>query len=119
MIAARAESSRKGIEWAALGWMFLFFWYMSGVTQLLLFATDTIGWRGFRQTLLLSGLWLAPLPLSPAPPRRLAGIIGGALRLCPPRASGARRAPAGRGLAPPVTIAVRGRPNSLLISARA
>ena len=50
MIAARAESSRKGIEWAALGWMFLFFWYMSGVTQLLLFATDTIGWRGFRQT---------------------------------------------------------------------
>ena len=82
MIAARAESSRKGIEWAALGWMFLFFWYMSGVTQLLLFATDTIGWRGFRQTLLLSGLWLVPLLLYPAHTRRLAGIIGGALWLC-------------------------------------
>ena len=79
MIAARAESSRKGIEWAALGWMFLFFWYMSGVTQLLLFATDTIGWRGFRQTLLLSGLWLVPLLLYPAHSRRLAGIIGGAV----------------------------------------
>ena len=82
MIAARADSFRKGLEWAALGWMFLFFWYMSGITQLLLFSTDTIGWRGFRQTLLLSGLWLIPAILYPAHTRRLTGIIGGLLWLC-------------------------------------
>lgn len=82
MIAARAESHRKGVDWAAIGWMFIFFWYMSGVTQLLLFATDSIGWRGFRQTLLLSGAWLIPLLLFPGQARRLAGVLGGLLWLC-------------------------------------
>nr|WP_229731959.1 phosphoethanolamine transferase CptA [Pseudomonas sp. N040] len=82
MVAAHAVSPRKGVDWAALGWMFLFFWYLSGVTQLLLFATDSIGWRGFRQTLLLSGFWLVPLLLVPGQARRLAGMIGGVLWLC-------------------------------------
>ena len=82
MIAAHAVSPRKGVDWAAVGWMFLFFWYMSGVTQLLLFATDSIGWRGLRQTLLLSGFWLVPLLLFPAQSRRLAAILGGVLWLC-------------------------------------
>jgi len=62
--------------------MLVFFWYMSGVTQLLLFATDSIGWRGFRQTFLLSGFWLIPLLLFPAQARRLAGVLGGVLWLC-------------------------------------
>ena len=82
MLAARAVLSRKGVDWTAIGWMFLFFWYMSGVTQLLLFATDSIGWRGLRQTFLISAFWLAPLLLFPAQARRLAGIIGGVLWLC-------------------------------------
>lgn len=82
MTAARTEFPRKGLEWTALGWMFLYFWYMSGITQLLLFATDSIGWRGLRQTLLLSALWLIPLLLYPQQTRRLAAIIGGLLWLC-------------------------------------
>lgn len=82
MVAARAELPRKGVDWAGIGWMFVFFWYMSGVTQFLLFASDSIGWRGFRQTLLLSGVWLVPLLLFPGQARRLAGILGGLLWLC-------------------------------------
>ena len=82
MIAAHTEPARKNIDWAALGWMLLFFWYMSGVTQTLLFASGTVGWSGFRQTLLLSGLWLVPLLLYPAHVQRLASIIGGVLWLC-------------------------------------
>ena len=82
MATARIQPAEKGIDWAAIGWMLVFFWYMSGVTQLLLFATDSIGWRGFRQTFLLSGFWLIPLLLFPAQARRLAGVLGGVLWLC-------------------------------------
>jgi heptose-I-phosphate ethanolaminephosphotransferase len=72
---------RQSIDWAALGWMFLFFWYLSGLTQLLLFASDSVGWRGLRQSILLSGVWLVPLLLWPAQTRRLAGMIGALLWL--------------------------------------
>jgi len=82
LATARIQPAEKGIDWAAIGWMLVFFWYMSGVTQLLLFATDSIGWRGFRQTFLLSGFWLIPLLLFPAQARRLAGVLGGVLWLC-------------------------------------
>jgi heptose-I-phosphate ethanolaminephosphotransferase len=51
------------------------------VTQILLFATDSIGWRGLRQSILLSGFWMVPLLLFPAQARRLAGILGGLLWL--------------------------------------
>ena len=82
MQAMRKAFSWKEVDWAALGWMFLFFWYLSGATQLLLFATDTVGWTGFRQTILLAGFWLAPLLLLPAQARRLAGVLGALLWLC-------------------------------------
>ena len=79
---ANAQSKhRQKMDWAAIGWMLLFFWYLSGVTQLLLFAGDSIGWRGLRQTFLLSGVWLIPLLLFPTHARRLAGVIGGLLWL--------------------------------------
>ena len=76
MVATATELPRKKVDWAALGWMFLFFWYMSGVTQLLLFVSDSIRWSGLRQTLLLSGFWMIPLLLFPAQARKLAGILG-------------------------------------------
>ncbi|MDF5920140.1 hypothetical protein P4133_13265 [Pseudomonas aeruginosa] len=28
--------TRNRIDWAGLGWLFLFFWFFSGITQLLL-----------------------------------------------------------------------------------
>ena len=78
----RAGASRAGIDWAGLGWAFLFFWYFSGVTQILIYASDSAGFSGLRQSLLLSLLWLVPLLLFPARARLLAGLIGVPLWLC-------------------------------------
>ena len=78
----QATVRSKGIDWAGLGWMFLFFWYFSGVTQLLIQLTGTAGFAGFRQAFLLSALWLVPLLLFPARARLLAAVLGGALWLC-------------------------------------
>ncbi|MBC9252506.1 hypothetical protein A9179_19755 [Pseudomonas alcaligenes] len=78
----KVARQRTGIDWAGLGWMFLFFWYFSGVTQLLIQLSGTAGFTGFRQAFLLSGLWLIPLLLFPAHTRRLAALLGGLLWLC-------------------------------------
>ena len=72
---ARDEGARK-LDWAGLGWLFLFFWCFSGLTQALILATDTSGFTGFRQAFLLSGLWLIPVLLFPARTRTLAAVIG-------------------------------------------
>jgi len=79
--SAVAEQGR-GIDWAGLGWMFLFFWYFSGVTQTLLQFSGTVGTTGFRQATLATALWLVPLLLFPARARLLAGVIGSLLWLC-------------------------------------
>ena len=39
----RSTKSAKGFDWAGLGWLFLFFWYFSGITQLLIQLTGTSG----------------------------------------------------------------------------
>ncbi|WP_153020612.1 phosphoethanolamine transferase CptA [Pseudomonas sp. BMS12] len=70
------------VDWAGLGWAFLFFWYFSGVTQALIQFTGTAGFTGFRQAFLLSSLWLIPLLLFPARARLLAALIGVPLWLC-------------------------------------
>ena len=77
-----AAARRAGIDWAGLGWSFLFFWYFSGVTQALILFTGTAGFSGFRQAFLVSSLWLVPLLLFPARARVLAGVIGVVLWLC-------------------------------------
>ena len=77
-----APAGRSAIDWAGLGWMFLFFWYFSGVTQALLWASGTTGSTGSRQVLLASALWLVPLLLFPGRTRLLAGAIGAVLWLC-------------------------------------
>ena len=40
--------ARKRVDWAALGWLLLFFWYFSGVTQALILFSGTTGFAGFR-----------------------------------------------------------------------
>lgn len=82
MSALGLNPQRKGVDWAGLGWAFLFFWYFSGVTQLLIQLTGTAGFSGFRQAFLASALWLVPLLLFPARTRQLAAIIGIPLWLC-------------------------------------
>ena len=82
MSALGLNPQRKGVDWAGLGWAFLFFWYFSGVTQLLIQLTGTAGFSGFRQAFLASALWLVPLLLFPARARQLAAVIGIPLWLC-------------------------------------
>ena len=82
MSAVLTGASRQRVDWAGLGWAFVFFWYFSGVTQLLIQLTGTAGFSGFRQALLASALWLVPLLLWPARSRQLAAVIGAVLWLC-------------------------------------
>lgn len=83
MTAVQTHTGRTArIDWAGLGWAFLFFWYFSGVTQALIQLTGTAGFTGFRQAFLLSSLWLIPLLLFPARARLLAALIGVPLWLC-------------------------------------
>ncbi|GLK87793.1 phosphoethanolamine transferase CptA [Pseudomonas turukhanskensis] len=65
-----------GIDWAGIGWLFLFFWYFSCVPQLLIQITGTSGFTGFRQAFVMSALWLVPVLLFPAKTRLIAGSIG-------------------------------------------
>src|SRR5476651_1005852 len=78
----RSTTSAKGFDWAGLGWMFLFFWYFSGITQLLIQLTGTSGFSGFRQAFFMSALWLAPMLLFPHRTRLLAALIGVVLWAC-------------------------------------
>ncbi|MGY4535003.1 heptose-I-phosphate ethanolaminephosphotransferase [Pseudomonas sp. TE3786] len=65
-----------GVDWAGIGWLFLFFWYFSCVPQLLIQLTGTSGFTGFRQAFLMSALWLVPVLLFPTKTRAIAGGIG-------------------------------------------
>lgn len=78
----RSTKSAKGFDWAGLGWLFLFFWYFSGITQLLIQLSGTSGFSGFRQAFFMSALWLAPMLVFPRQTRILAAVIGVVLWAC-------------------------------------
>lgn len=71
-----SPAARKRVDWAALGWLLLFFWYFSGVTQALILFSGTTGFAGFRDAFFLSSLWLAPPLLLPRFTKGVAAIIG-------------------------------------------
>jgi heptose-I-phosphate ethanolaminephosphotransferase len=64
------------IDWRGIGWMFLYFWYFSGVTHLIIKLTDSAGFTGLRQSVLMSLIWLAPLLLFPGRSRVLSAVLG-------------------------------------------
>jgi len=78
----RSDSSAKGFDWAGFLWLFLFFWYFSGITQLLIQLTGTSGFTGFRQAFVMSAIWLAPMLLFPRHTRVMAAVIGVVLWAC-------------------------------------
>lgn len=81
-IFKRSATSPKGFDWAGLCWLFVFFWYFSGITQLLIQVTGTSGFAGFRQAFVMSALWLVPMLLIPSKTRVMAAVIGVVLWLC-------------------------------------
>jgi len=78
----RSTKSAKGFDWAGLGWLFVFFWYFSGITQLLIQLSGTSGFSGFRQAFFMSALWLAPVLVFPRQTRVMAAVIGVVLWAC-------------------------------------
>ncbi|MCG8292293.1 phosphoethanolamine transferase CptA [Pseudomonas entomophila] len=75
-MSTSSSPTRKRVDWAGLGWLLLFFWYFSGVTQALLLFSGTTGFAGFRDAFILSSLWLAPVLLLPRLTRPLSALIG-------------------------------------------
>ncbi|MHC8308851.1 phosphoethanolamine transferase CptA [Pseudomonas sp. GT1P32] len=78
----RSNSTAGRFDWAGFLWLFLFFWYFSGITQLLIQLTGTSGFTGFRQAFIMSAIWLAPMLLFPRKTRVLAALIGVVLWAC-------------------------------------
>lgn len=78
----RSKTAAKGFDWAGFIWLFVFFWYFSGITQLLIQLTGTSGFTGFRQAFVMSAIWLAPMLLFPNRTRLLAALIGVVLWAC-------------------------------------
>ena len=69
-------SSVQKTDWAALGIAYLFFWYFSGIHHLLLQLTGQTIFFGFRQSIIVSTLWLVPLLLWPNQGKAIARLIG-------------------------------------------
>jgi heptose-I-phosphate ethanolaminephosphotransferase len=67
-------SARHGIDWAGIGWLYLFFWFFSGVYQSLLIPSA--GVIGLRNTFLASAIWLAPVLLFPRWTRQISAVTG-------------------------------------------
>ena len=64
------------LEWSAVGWAYLFFWYFSGVHHLLLQMADATIFFGLRQAVIVSTLWLIPLLLFPQRTRQITALLG-------------------------------------------
>ncbi|MCL2021679.1 MAG: phosphoethanolamine transferase CptA [Betaproteobacteria bacterium] len=71
---SRTQSFVQRVDWAGLFWLYLFFWYFSGVLQTLLLPTAGI--HGFRGAFFMSFIWLAPVLLLPQWTRQIAATIG-------------------------------------------
>lgn len=56
--------------------LYLFFFYFSGITHVILQATDSSSFIGLRQALYMSLLWLVPVLLFPKKTKLIAGGIG-------------------------------------------
>jgi len=78
----RSTPTPTRFDWAGVAWLFLFFWYFSGITQLLIQLTGITGFAGFRQAFLMSGIWLAPMLMFPHKTRVMAAVIGVVLWAC-------------------------------------
>lgn len=70
------QGTQTSIDWKALGWQYLYFWYFSGIVQLIIFAGGIAGFAGLRAAIYMSALWLIPTLLYPRHTRTITAIIG-------------------------------------------
>lgn len=68
--------SVKSFDWAGLGWQYLFFWYFSGITHLIILFTGTAGFVGTRSSIVMSIFWLIPALIFPHKTKFITALIG-------------------------------------------
>jgi heptose-I-phosphate ethanolaminephosphotransferase len=59
-----------------LVWTYGLFWYLTGITQLLIGLSRTGSFEGFKDATITAFLWLIPIVLAPHQARKTAGILG-------------------------------------------
>lgn len=69
------QNRLKQVVNSPIFWVFLLFWYLSGVTELLLATSGVSSLEGFKDATLASALWLIPVLLKPDQAKKIAGFI--------------------------------------------
>lgn len=72
----QTKTKASRVDWAGLGWLILFFWYFSGVLQLLIWSFGLSVFVGPRQSFLVSLVWLVPVLAFPHYAKKIAGSLG-------------------------------------------
>lgn len=75
-VSTNQQSTTRSMDWAGIGWLYLFFFYFSGLTHLLLQLDGATVFVGLRQAIVMSLLWLVPVLLLPRRTRSIAALIG-------------------------------------------
>jgi heptose-I-phosphate ethanolaminephosphotransferase len=57
-------------------WTYLLFWYLTGITQLLLGINGYASFEGFKDATISAALWLIPVLIFPAHARKISGVLG-------------------------------------------
>lgn len=66
----------SNFSWKAFGKLYLYFFYFSGLTQILIYAAGMSNTVGIRQALFISTIWIVPALVWPQYTRKISAIIG-------------------------------------------
>ncbi|MBV1875935.1 MAG: phosphoethanolamine transferase CptA [Cycloclasticus sp.] len=66
----------SNFSWKALGKLYLYFFYFSGLTQILIYAAGMSNTVGIRQALFISTIWIVPALVWPQYTRKISALIG-------------------------------------------
>jgi len=61
---------------SSIFWVYLLFWYLTSITQLLLALSGAATFEGLKDTTITAFLWLIPILLLPQCTKKLTGILG-------------------------------------------
>ncbi len=70
------SSANNKFSWSGFWKYYLYFFYFSGLYQIIILSSETAGWVGLRQAILMSFLWLIPILLFPRYSKVISGFIG-------------------------------------------
>ena len=74
--STRNNNNNNIFSWSNFWKYYLFFFYFSGLYQIIIFASGTAGGVGLRQAIYMSFLWLIPILLLPKYSKLISGSVG-------------------------------------------